>query len=231
MRFHLLFAVKLILFTTYTLFAGSDNYSIGARSAGLGNASVTLTDPWSVYHNQAGLARLDKISFGIDYSNRFSLSELSTKSLVAGIPTNFGVVGVSFSYFGYSLYNNSKVGLAYARSFGDNFSAGLQFNYMSTRLGENYGEKGSMTIEAGVLAQLNKNLSVGAHIFNPTRTRLLEYEIQQVTLVEHIPTIMRFGLNYTFSEKVFVTLETEKDIGFRSEERRVGKECRSRWSP
>ena len=32
-------------------------------------------------------------------------------------------------------------------------------------------------------------------------------------------------------EKVSLIIGAETDLGFRSEERRVGKECRSRWSP
>ena len=38
--------------------------------------------------------------------------------------------------------------------------------------------------------------------------------------------------NYVvFVEDISVKNKTDKDINFRSEERRVGKECRSRWSP
>ena len=33
------------------------------------------------------------------------------------------------------------------------------------------------------------------------------------------------------ADKKFRTAEVSKQIGARSEERRVGKECRSRWSP
>src|SRR2546430_16785199 len=32
-------------------------------------------------------------------------------------------------------------------------------------------------------------------------------------------------------DRVFLPTKERLDIGFRSEERRVGKECRSRWSP
>ncbi|HIO72826.1 MAG TPA: hypothetical protein EYN38_06955, partial [Flavobacteriales bacterium] len=44
--------------TPNTVFAGGENYPIGARSAAMGNASVTFTDLWAVHHNQAELAGL-----------------------------------------------------------------------------------------------------------------------------------------------------------------------------
>jgi len=34
----------------------ADNYPVGARSAGVANASVTYADLWSAFNNQAGLS-------------------------------------------------------------------------------------------------------------------------------------------------------------------------------
>ena len=39
------------------------------------------------------------------------------------------------------------------------------------------------------------------------------------------------GSSFAFLSPVFVVLEADQAIAERSEERRVGKECRSRWSP
>jgi len=64
----------------------------------------------------------------------------------------------------------------------------------------------------GLQAELIDNLNMGIHIFNPTRTRILEYNIQEETRTERIPTIIRFGLSYSFSDKVMIAAETEKDI-------------------
>ncbi|MFH1319450.1 MAG: hypothetical protein ABII90_02200 [Bacteroidota bacterium] len=218
MKIKRLYFILLIILLSLNLQAGNDNYGIGARSAGMGNASVTISDLWSVHHNQAGLARLENISAGIYYENRFAVSELSLKGVAVAIPVPGaadGVFGVSMSYFGYSKYNDCKIGLAYAKSFGDKFSAGIMLDYLSTRIGEDYGKKMNVAVEIGIQAQLIKNLSVGAHIFNPTRSKIAEFEIQGTPEVERIPTIMRFGLNYTFSDKVFVSLETEKDIDYK----------------
>ncbi len=81
-------------------------------------------------------------------------------------------------------------------------------NYLTTRIGENYGNTSALAVEAGLQAQLSKELSIGAHIYNPNRAKVAAFND------ERIPTIMRIGLNYTFSEKVFVVAETQKDIDY-----------------
>ena len=55
---------------------GNENQPIGARSAGLANASLTLSDVWSVHHNQAGLGHIRKVSAGVYYESRFLMPEL-----------------------------------------------------------------------------------------------------------------------------------------------------------
>ena len=52
---------------------------LGGRANGVAGASVTYQDVWSQYYNQAGLAYLKGISFGIGFQNAFFIKELSTK--------------------------------------------------------------------------------------------------------------------------------------------------------
>jgi len=126
------------------------------------------------------------------------------------------VIGLSMTSFGYSSYNDMKIGLAYGKQFGDKYSVGLQLDYLQTSIGNDYGSKSSVAVEAGLQAEILEDLRVGVHIFNPTRTRMLEYTIQDKAVIERMPTIMRFGINYAFSDKVNVTLETEKDVFFKA---------------
>ena len=199
--------------------AGGENYAIGARSAAMGNASVTLSDIWSIHHNQAGLAGIKEPVVGIHYENRFGLKELSLKAAVFALPlpgAGGNVIGLSMTSFGYSSYNDMKIGLAYGKQFGDKYSVGLQLDYLQTSIGNDYGSKSSVAVEAGLQAEILEDLRVGVHIFNPTRTRMLEYTIQDKAVIERMPTIMRFGINYAFSDKVNVTLETEKDVFFKA---------------
>jgi hypothetical protein len=198
----------LSLFVSYFTFcfAGSDNFPIGARSAGIANTSVTLFDIWSVHHNQAGLGFVTKAGAGAYYENRFLVKELSLKGGVIAYPIKAGTFGVSVSSFGYANYSESKFGLAFGKAFGEKFSAGIQLDYLTTHIGENYGKHGAVAGEIGIQAKPLKNLTIGAHLFNPTRAKLADYSN------ERTPTIIRLGLDYKFSDKVFVAVETEKDI-------------------
>jgi|AntAceMinimDraft_16_1070373.scaffolds.fasta_scaffold08022_2 hypothetical protein len=193
---------------TLNVFAIHDNKPVGARSSAMGNASVALSDFWSAHNNQAGLAYYKNIAAGFYYEDNFLIKELGLKYAAVVLPTNSGVFGLTTSYFGYTQYNESKLGLAYSKSFGEKFSAGLQLDYLSTHIAENYGNKGAVTFELGIRAQLSKNLYLGAHVFNPVNIKIAEYND------ERLPTIMRLGLSYNFSEKIIACVETEKDINY-----------------
>ncbi|OQX78276.1 MAG: hypothetical protein B6D61_05925 [Bacteroidetes bacterium 4484_249] len=189
--------------------ASDNNVAIGGRSAGIGNASVTLNDFWSVHNNQAGLAGYDQISAGFYYENRFLVKELGRSAGAFILPTKSGVFGLNFNYFGYSQYNEKKIGLAYARAFGKYFSAGIQLDYLSTAIAEDYGSKSSVTFEIGVRSEITENLVVAAHVFNPIRVKL------EAEFDERIPVIFKFGASYSISEKLIIAVETEKDTDFK----------------
>ena len=203
--------ILLLLFTgcffTRSLFAGDRNLASGSRAAAIGGASSTYSDLWAAFNNQAGLGKVKNISVGITNEFRFMVPELSVRGLAVALPTKkSGVFAVSMSYFGYSLYNEKKIGLAYAKAFGEKISAGIQIDYLSTHLAESYGNRNTFTVEAGIQATLIKNLVIAAHVFNPTRAKLADYDD------ERIPTTLKAGLGYTFSEKVVVSLEAEKNL-------------------
>ncbi len=191
-----------------SLSATGEDFPIGGRSAGMANSSVTLNDFWSIHHNQAGLTGIKNFSAGIYYENRFGLKNLGLKAGAIVLPTKSGVFGLSMTYFGYSQYNESKIGLAYAKSFGEKFSAGVQLDYLSTHIAENYGSQSAIAGEIGLRFQINKNLCIAGHIFNLNRAKIAKYND------ERIPTVARLGLSYAFSEKIIVTAESEKDIQY-----------------
>lgn len=187
-------------------FAGGENHPVGARSTGVANASVTFFDLWSVHHNQAGLAGMDSLAVGVYYQNRFLTNELSLKGAAIAVPIGPGTFGVSFNNFGYSQYSENKFALAYAMKFGPNLRAGVQMDYLQTRIGEGYGSQGAVAAELGIQAQLIEDLWLGVHVFNLNRAKIGDYNN------ERTPTILRLGLSYTFSEKLLLAVETEKDI-------------------
>ncbi len=203
--------IKKLLFLVFCIayqgvFSGNDNVSFGGRSAGMGTASVMLNDFWSASNNQAGLAGFKTPMAGLYYENRFLVKELSLKGLSFALPTKSGTLGVNYSYFGYNLYNQSKVGLAYAMPFGKNFAVGVQLDWLSLHLGETYGTKNALTFEIGMLGNLSEHLKAGFHISNPTATKLSDYQN------EKIPTVMNAGLAYDFSGKALLCVEAEKNV-------------------
>jgi len=177
----------------------------GARSAGMGGASVSLSDAWAVHNNQAGLGFVKSFTAGAYYENRFLMNSLSIKSGAVAMPTKQGTFGLAFTSFGYSLFSQNKIGLGFGKLFGEKFSAGIQMDYLSTKISE-YGSKNIFAAELGIQANPLKNLTIGAHVFNPTREKMADYND------EKIPTILRIGFDYKFSDKVFTAIETEKDI-------------------
>ncbi len=185
--------------------AGGGISVTGSRSAAMGRTSVAYTDFWSAMNNQAGIALANKPMAGIFYESRFMLNELSSKSVAAIIPTKYGVFAGTYNHFGYKLYNDQKIGIAYARSFGAKFRIGVQLDYLQTTLGNNYGSKGNVTFEIGIQTQVTKNLTIGAWTYNPIMAQLAGYDS------EKIPATYRLGIAWQMSEIFLLTLETEKN--------------------
>src|ERR1035438_7204661 len=123
--------------------------TIGGRAAGMGFTSVSIADPWSVFNNPAGLSSLYKFSAGIYFENRFLMKELSLKAVYLDIPVKAGTFGLSCQEFGFNLYNEMKVGLAYGKKLGKSFSAGVQLDYLRIHLAEDLGTKNLFRSEFG----------------------------------------------------------------------------------
>lgn len=201
-HFLLLFSLA---FSVVSVRAGNDNIPIGARSSALANTSVTLSDVWSVHHNQGGMGFLRNAAAGTFFESRFMMPELALTGAVAAVPTSKGTFGISIRNFGYKLYSESKIGLAYGRSFGKNLGVGIQLNYQNARFAETYGAANIFTAEIGAVYKLSPELTIGAHLYNPAGSRLTREPL------ERLPGTMRLGLRYNFTERIFIAAETEKD--------------------
>jgi hypothetical protein len=202
------FLVLLFLLIAIDVLGAGDNVPEGARSAALGGASVALADFWSLQNNQAGLAWQQHLTAGAYYENRFLVKELSLKSAGAVLPVSYGVFGLKISHFGYEQFNESKVGLAYARKLSENFAVGVQLDYLHTAIGGDYGAHGAITFEVGLLAHIDDHLSLGAHVYNPIRAPIADYAD------ERIPAAFRLGAAYAFDNNLTLTAEAEKQSDF-----------------
>ncbi len=177
----------------------------GARQGGMSGSGVIISDIWSSYHNQAGLADLSGLSAGLYYSNIFNMSDLKDIAFAVSMPTEkYGSAGFNYSYNGSEFSNFSKFGLAYAKRLGKRITAGIQIDYL--RFAQlNYGNTGTAVGEIGFIAEPIENFYLGAHVFNPWRAKFSGTD-------DYLNSILRIGAGYYFSEKVIVTIETEKDI-------------------
>lgn len=202
------------IFVLVPLFAIGNNGTdpVGARPAGMANTALTFTDIWSSFHNQAGLGYIERFTAGAFYENRFLVDGMSFAGFAGAAPLGKGAIGLNYSNFGFGAYNEGKVGLAYGMKLAERFSIGVQLNYHSTRIAaEDYGKAGALTAEVGARMEVSERVTVAAHLFNPTRTTLIDNSERAIP-DEKIPTMIRLGAGYQISDEVLFAGEVEKDI-------------------
>ncbi len=208
LRLRVLLLLMVISITRIPVYGGGLWDQAGARQAGMNHCSVALNGFWSIQNNQAGMALVKRFSAGASYENKFLIPHTGTANLAVIYPMKFGNIGLSMSYFGYTLYHQMKVGLAYARSFGPKLRIGVQLDYLQTGLGDLYGSRSNLTFELGVQSDVTRQLTLGIYVFNPVPVKLADYAD------EKIPAIFRFGLAYHFSNKLLATAEVEKNTAY-----------------
>ena len=186
---------------------------IGAKSKAMAGNSVAVTDFWSLYNNAAIMPFSNKNGIGLYYDNRFLLKETSTLCLGGQWHIDkAGAFGFYTSHFGYKNYAEWNIGLAYAKSFADIFSFGLQFDYLLHYFGDKtYGKSHAFTFEIGMYGKISKSLSLGFHVYNPARLKTTTYNQTK----EYIPTVFRFGLAYRIAKKCLLSVEVEKDMEYK----------------
>lgn len=199
-----------LLLVARTAFSSGDNFTAGARATAIGNAAVTLSDVFSTTTNQAGLGFMTNYSVGIYADRKFVNAQINNFNGAVALPISakVGTFGVSANYYGYKFYNETKIGLAYGRRFGDKFSMGLQFDFLRTTIFEN-GSRNFYTFELGFQYKPWKVLTIGAHVYNP-----IPYKVEKV-FAERLPTVIKFGLGYEPSPKVLLAAEYEQDIHYK----------------
>ncbi len=185
--------------------------AVDGNSAGMASACIMRSNIWSNFNNQAGLGNIKNISIGGLHARRFSMDHMGTNALAVTIPVNTGTIGANYSYYGFSDYNESIIGLGYGIKLGDRLSAGVQLDYLRTYIAENYGHRGALAVEGGLIANPTENLFIGFHVFNPSQSQVSPEH------AEKVPTIFRGGIAYRFFETTLLALETEKNIDLRPE--------------
>ncbi len=201
--------MRKIYFLCFFILIGVNIYSqslrkpIAAPYIGLGAYSINHVDAFSFTSNQAALAQIKSAAIGVYGENRFLLNATNMYAAVVALPTKQGNFGMQIDYFGYKNYNESQVGLAYARSLGKVLDIGIKFNYYSFRIPA-YQNSSAVNFEIGAIAHLTDKLNAGIHFYNPVGGNLSK------TNNEKLSSIYKFGLGYEASESFLVSAEIVK---------------------
>jgi len=202
-KIYALFLVILILINT-NLPAQSLRRPIAASYIGLGAYSINHVDVFSFSSNQAALAQIKNPAIGVYGEKRFMLDATNMYSAVAALPTKQGNFGIQADYFGFKNYNESQIGVAYARSLGKLLDIGLKFNYYSFRIPA-YQNSSSINFEIGAILHLTARLNAGIHFYNPVGGNLSK------TNNEKLSSIYKFGFGYEASENFLMSAEIIKE--------------------
>jgi hypothetical protein len=170
----------------------------------IGAYSNNFTDAFSFINNQAALISQKQISAGVYSERRFSLQELSNYTLAIAVPTDVGGFGLQANYFGFSDYNESQLGIAYAKKLGQLISIGVQFNYYAIHISE-YGNTSAVNFETGFIIHPTEKIAIGFHVYNPVGGNFGK------NINEKLASIYNIGVGYEASQQVFVSAEIIKE--------------------
>ncbi len=199
-------SVSLLLIFSSLTASGGDPYRIsaGAGEAGTGYVCVMKNSFWSSFHNQALLPGTKSLAAGINYENRFGISELGTRTAGLIFPAGKTSLGVIYSHFGYTDFKRDMTGLACGMKLSKKLSAGIQVDYFSERTTGEYAMHQSITCEAGLLISPDENTSIGIHVFNPVPNSLRK---------TFLPSALRCGIGTYLNKSLFAGIEAQMFTG------------------
>ncbi len=204
--------MKLLTAAAITLFSllapfwlnAQELFNPSSRAQAMGGASVVLADCWSVFGNQAGLSVIKYPEIAGSFQSRFLITELALASGLVVVPVQSSVFAVSVYQFGKSPFQQSKIGLAYARSITPSLNIGFQFNYCRLSVFEDNRSAASWGVEIGLQYHLSEKLAVGAHVTNPYQTI-----VATTSGNFNYPGIINVGCLYNASASFLMVAEVE----------------------
>jgi len=168
----------LIIFLLLYFAVTKDAYPIfeldghGPRVTGMGGASVAVTScADALFANPAGLSKQRGFQTSFMTRKPFGL-DVSQQVLVCGTRIALGGLGFSYSSLGsQELLTERVISVGYGSDgprlgTGRIFSFGIVLKSMSVDFGDTYGKGCVLSIDAGVLVDVNSNLHAGAMVSN-----------------------------------------------------------------
>lgn len=205
----------LFIFTYCNAFCQAVRQPIAAKYIALGAYSLKHFDAFSLTQNQAALAQITNAAVGVYGERRFLLSSTNMYTAVAVLPTHEGNFGLQLDYFGFKNFNESQIGMAYAKSLGSKMDLGIKINYYGCRIPA-YQNSSAVTFEMGAIVHLSEKLHAGIQVYNPVGGKLSKTENEKLS------SVYKFGAGYEASDKFYVSTEIIKqedqpvsvDVGF-----------------
>jgi hypothetical protein len=199
-------SVSLLLFFTFFTSQGADLYrpSAGAGEAGAGYTCIMKNGFWSSFHNQALLGNNNSFSFGVNYENRFNISQLGTRTAGLIIPSGKTSLGIIYSHFGYADFQRNMTGIACGLKLSDKLYAGAQVDYFAEMTPGEYQDIHLITGEAGVAFSASENTIIGIHLFNPVPNSIR---------INNMPARLRIGAGTNLNNLLFAGAEAEMSSG------------------
>lgn len=200
------FTLAIALFFGATFFSEAQiiRRPVAAPYIGFGAYSKRHQDIFSFTSNQAALAQINHAAIGVYGERRFMLNDLNNYTAALAIPTSSGNFGLKTGYFGSADYNETQIGLAYARKMGEKVDIGAQFNYNGIRIA-GYGSSSAVSVEVGTVLHVTEQFHMGIHVNNPVGGKFGKDR------QEKLPSVYSFGLGYDASEKFFFGAEILKE--------------------
>ncbi len=202
---HKISVSALAIFLFSSAFAGDPwIFSAGAGETGTGHSCVMKPGFWSAFHNQAMLPFNNSLSFGVNYENRFNISELGTRTAGLIVPAGKACLAGVYSHFGYSDFRRQAAGLACGLKLSERISGGIQIDYLAEKASGEYYERQLLTVEAGIFVLPNEKIRIGVHLFNPVPGSLRK---------SFLPSSIRAGAGIYLSKMLFAGAEIQMITG------------------
>lgn len=193
-----------LLFFLFYSFPSSGQYNAGATQIALANSNIALeNNAFSIFSNPAGLAQLTEREFGVYYSpSPFGIKELSNGYISYAEPASFGNLSIGAYTYGFELYRENQLNLAYSSKISDNIYFGLTTFYHSVKI-ERYGNSGVFNIKLGGIFILNEDVLLGFSLHNPLRFNKSKIDLPLIYNVgfSYVP-IKNSSLNFAISKEM-----------------------------
>lgn len=187
--------------------AQSTSTLMGARAAGMGYTSATLTDEWVLFNNVGGIGKIKQANAAFAYEIRPALTGANRMAAEVTCPTKIGALALGLFRFGDDVYSEQLASFGFGNHLG-NTSLGTKINYVQYRA-EGFGINNGITFDFGGITTITPQILVGAYITNLTQSKLNNTD-------QLLPTKLTLGVGFKPIDNIFLSTEIEKYLDYQT---------------